>query len=109
MGFTSQLPLSFPKSLIKEEREPLTDVYNEKEKIKIFIEMPGVEKEDVQLDASEGFIEVKAKNFYKKLPIDTQGLDTEKIKAEYNNGVLKINIPKIQRSEEEKKRKIEIE
>ena len=102
-------PQSIPKSLMKEEREPLTDVYNEKERMKIYIEMPGVEKEDIQLDASEGFIEVKAKNFYKKLPIDTQDLDTEKINAKYNNGVLEINIPKIQRSEEEKKRKIEIE
>lgn len=102
-------PQSISKSSLKEEREPLTDIYDEKEKVKIYMEMPGVEKEDVQLDASEGFIEVKAKNFYKKLPIETQGLDAEKISAKYNNGVLKISIPKIQTSEEEKKRKIKIE
>jgi HSP20 family protein len=103
-------PKAIPKSSLKDEREPLTDIYDEKECVKIFIEIPGVAKEDVQLDVSEGFIEVKAKNFYKKLPIRTQGLDVEKIAAKFNNGVLEINIPKAQTSkEEEKKHRIKIE
>lgn len=103
-------PQNIPKSSLKDEREPLTDVYDEKECVKIYMEIPGVVKEDVQLDVLEGFVEVKAKNFYKKLPIKTQGLDVEKVAAKYNNGVLKINIPKVKASEEEeKKRKIKIE
>jgi len=102
-------PQSLPKSSLKEEREPLTDVYDEKESVEVYMEMPGVEKEDVQLDMSEGFVEVKAKNFYKKLPIKTKGLDTEKSIAKYNNGVLKISIPKVQEPEKEEKRKIKIE
>lgn len=102
-------PTNIPKTALKEEREPLTDIFDEKEGVKIYMEMPGVDKGDIQLDVSEGFLEVKAKNFYKRLKLQTTNLNADEATANYNNGVLKINIPKIQTPKEEKKRTIKIE
>jgi len=102
-------PTNIPKTAIKEEREPLTDVFDEKDNVKIYIEMPGVDKGDIQLDISEGFLEVKAKDFYKKLKLQTESLNSEKATATCKNGVLKIDIPKIQTRKEDEKRTIKIE
>jgi len=102
-------PTLTPKSALNEEREPLTDVFDEKDCVKIYLEMPGVDKKDIQLDVSEGFIEVKAKNFYKKVQLSTINLNAEKATADYKNGLLKVNIPKVQTPEEDKKRTIKID
>lgn len=102
-------PTNIPTTAIEKEREPLTDVFDEKEGVKIYIEMPGVDKGDIQLDISEGFLEVKAKKFYKRLTLKTTNLDSEKATATCKNGVLKINIPKIQTPKEDEKRTIKIE
>ena len=82
----------------KETREQLTDVFEEEKAVKIYVELPGEEKDDIQLNVTEGKVEVKAKNFYKM--IDVPGnIDIEKASSNYNNGVLTITIPKKKSSE----------
>ena len=69
-------------------REPLVDIVDEKDKYKIFIEMPGVDKEKVKLDATEDSIEVKTeddKKFYKMIGLDST-INPDSIKASYENG-----------------------
>ena len=58
-------PLTIPKHAIDEVREPLTDIFEEQDHVKLYVELPGVEKNDIQLNVTEGRAEVKAKNFYK--------------------------------------------
>jgi HSP20 family protein len=102
-------PQNISKTALKDEREPLTDIYDKQENLEIYLELPGVEKEDIQLDVSDGFLEVKAKTFHKKLPLEVHGLDTDQITAKYNNGVLNVNIPKVQQADKEEKRTVKIE
>jgi len=103
-------PMLVSKRAIEEEPEPLTDVFEEEKDIKIYMEMPGVDRSDIRLDVADGYVEAKAKNFLKKVKLPAAIVDIEKVVASYNNGVLRVTIPKIQKTvESEKKRTIKIE
>ena len=80
-----------------EPREPLTDFFEEEDAIKIYIELPGENENDIQLNITEGNVEVKAKNFHKVLEVPGN-LEKEKASKKYNNGVLTVTIPKTKQS-----------
>jgi len=103
-------PLTIPKHAIDEVREPLTDIFEEQYHVKLYVELPGVEKNDIQLNVTEGRAEVKAKNFYKVIDLPTRDIEFEKATANYKNGVLEVMIPKTKKTvSEEKKKTINIE
>lgn len=69
----------------------------------IYVELPGVKKEDVELNFNGHILEVKAerkeKNYYKKYQNQweiPQNVDKAKITAKLDNGLLKINLPYLQ-------------
>lgn len=121
-------PVFRPALLDKEgslsEWSPRVDIYDRDEAIVIKAELPGMEKKDIDIDIEGGILtlkgersheeEVKENNYYRKersfgkfhrafkLPED---VDPEKIKADFKNGILKIDIPK---PEERKPRKITV-
>jgi HSP20 family molecular chaperone IbpA len=102
--------LTSENDLIEEAREPLTDVFNEKDHVKIYMELPGVDKGDIQLNVTERAVEVKAKNFTNTVKLPTTDVDHERASASYKNGVLEVTVPKVQRAvNEEKKRTIRID
>ena len=92
---------------------PAVDVYESNGNIVLKAELPGVDKKDISVDVKGRVLtlkgerssdkEVKEENFYRKesfsgtfqrtftLPME---VDPEKIKAEYKDGVLKIEVPK---------------
>ena len=91
-----------------ETREPLTDVFEEEKAVKVYVELPGEEKDDIQLNVTEGKVEVKTKNFYKIIDVP-RNIETEKAAAKYNNGVLTVTIPRKEPLPEREKQKIRIE
>lgn len=106
-------------------REPLTDIIENEKEIKIIAEIPGVEKSDIKINATQDSIEISAETkkeeeekgkgyarrerrytkFYRSFTLPKPVIP-EKAKASYKNGVLEITIPK---AEEEKKTTIKIE
>ena len=92
---------------------PKVDIFEEADHIIMKAELPGVEKDNIAIDVNGRVLtlkgerssdnEVKEGNYYRRersygkfersftLPAET---DSEKIKAEYRDGVLKLNIPK---------------
>jgi HSP20 family protein len=102
--------LTLPKEMPEEAREPLTDVFEDKESIKLYIELPGVEKADIQLNVSQGRAEIKAKNFYKAVDLPSADIEVDKVVANYKNGVLEVTVPKKKKTEpEQAKTTIKIE
>jgi HSP20 family protein len=73
--------------------EPLIDVFEDDNSVKIYLELPGEEKDDVTLNLTEGKIEVKAKTLYQTIPVPNN-IDVEKASSQYRNGVLTVTIPK---------------
>src|SRR5512138_1371 len=55
-------------------REPLVDVMDEKDRYKIYAELPGVDKEKIKLDVADSSIEIKTndeKKFYKMIYLES--------------------------------------
>jgi HSP20 family molecular chaperone IbpA len=90
-----------PKAALEEIREPLVDMFEEDKILKIYVELPGVEKDDIKLKFNEGCIEINAKNFYKKIELPNRQLATRAVSTEYKNGLLHITIPKTNRLRKE--------
>ncbi len=117
------------KELSKYEgfRVPIADVKETESSVIASIEIPGVEKKDIGLNVTENSIEVKVEkkaekevkekgsysyesrshSFYRALPLPAEVKSSE-AKADYKNGVLRVEIPKVKKLEM-KKNKIEIE
>jgi HSP20 family protein len=92
---------------------PAVDMFEKNDHLVIKAELPGMEKKDINLDLKDGVLtlrgerkhenQVQDENFYRRemsygkfvrtfsLPSD---VDSEKIKAEFQNGLLTIEVPK---------------
>jgi HSP20 family protein len=74
-------------------REPLTDVVEEGDKVRVTVELPGVEKEDIDLRAEDRYLSISVdterKKFCKRLDLPCDVL-SESASAEYRNGVLTV-------------------
>jgi HSP20 family protein len=82
---------------ITSEREPLVDVNTTDNEVKVVLEMPGVKKEDIKINAFDGSVEVMANNpqrkYHKTVELP-QDADIETVKSTYNNGILEITFNK---------------
>ena len=103
---------------------PVVDIYENEENIVIKAELPGVDKNDIVVDVKGRVLTLKGErstdnamkedNYYRQersygkferafaLPVE---VDPDKIKADFKDGVLKIDIPK---TEENKPRQVTI-
>lgn len=94
------------ESSISEEREPLTDIIESNEDVSITVEIPGVEKDDIDLNATENQLEITVDTHQRKyhkivnLPSDVKPTTT---KATYKNGVLDVIILKKERKKDGEK------
>ena len=83
------------KPLISEEREPLTDIIEGNEEVSVTVEVPGVEKEDVDLNVTENTLEIKVDNpkrkYHKTVDLPC-GVKPKTTKATYKNGILDVVI-----------------
>ncbi len=111
----------------KEMLTPLSDVIEDKDKVKIVMDMPGVDKKDIVIDLTpEGARIVAEKKIEKKeskknikrferryagyvryIPLPWN-VDIDNAKASYKNGVLEIVIPK-KGAIKKNKKKIKVE
>lgn len=97
----------------KDVREPFTSsIINEKDnELNITAEMPGTGKEDIEVNATENEVVIKAESggrkYYKKLNTPAQ-VDPDSAKAKYNNGVLEVTL-KLKEPPRTNGKKIDIE
>lgn len=103
------MPLTVPKEELDKVREPLVDVFEDKDTVKLYVELPGVEKDDIQLNVIDRHAEVKAKSFYKQIALPTRDIEVDKVSANYKNGVLQVTIPKKTKVVSEEKKTIKID
>jgi HSP20 family protein len=96
-------------------KEPSVDIEDKKREIVVTVDLPGVDKKDIEVHVEQDRIEIKAmkkmekemkkKNYYRRerafsgfykacsLPAL---VDPNKAKSSFKNGVLTINLPKIE-------------
>ncbi len=105
---------AFGHSILNKEitshMQPLLDVYETDNTIVASLDLPGVEKKDVEVSVSNGFLTISGerKNIssegriwqetsfgtFKRTFELTEAVVEDKIKAQFKNGVLKISLPK---------------
>lgn len=82
---------------VEEEREPITDVFDEKDEIRVYAEMPGVSQEDIKLDLKEDILDISVQNgdrkYHKEILLPVK-VKAENLTSSYKNGILEIKIKK---------------
>jgi len=96
---------------VVEEREPLVDIYEEDDKIRVVAELPGVDENKIKVRAvDDKHVVIEASNHDRKyrkeleLPVE---VDADSADAVYKNGVLEITFKK-KKVEEKKGKEIKI-
>ena len=83
--------------VVEEERQPLVDVFDEKDHVLVIIELPGVEKEQISAEVKGDILTLSAatgeRKYYKEV-ILPKDVDAGTLKSKYKNGVLEIRIEK---------------
>jgi HSP20 family protein len=96
-NFKAGTQLGKPHMDLKEKREPLADVIDADKTVRVIVELPGVEKDDIKLSGTDDKLRISvdtAKNkYYKEVELPSK-VDAKKAKSNYKNGVLDITIPK---------------
>ena len=79
-------------------REPLTDVIEEPSQIRIIVELPGVEKNQIDLSTTELVVKIKAQSetrtYRKEIQLPAPVIPKSS-KAKFNNGVLEITFERV--------------
>jgi HSP20 family protein len=83
----------------QQEREPLIDIINGKEEIKIVAELPGVAKENIKLYANENTLTIESstsaeeRRYYKKIEFP-EFVEPSSGRSHYKNGIVEITFKK---------------
>jgi len=97
---------------VSDEREPLTDIVEGTDDVKIMAELPGVEKKDIELEASEDSLSIDVdtpqRKYSKELKLPCK-VKPETTKANYNNGVLEVTLQRAESRKDKKIKKIRID
>ncbi|MBO3804260.1 MAG: Hsp20/alpha crystallin family protein [Candidatus Brockarchaeota archaeon] len=92
-----------PMMEVKGKREPLTDVVEEEEVIRVIAEVPGVEKSDIKLSCSEDLltisVDTEKRKYYKEVKLPSP-VDPKSAKASHKNGILEVVLNKTKKKPE---------
>jgi HSP20 family protein len=87
--------------LIRSEREPLADIVKSDREVKVVVEIPGVNKENIRINAYDNSLEVTTndpqKKYHKVIDLPPEA-DIETVKSTYRNGILEIVFKKKEQS-----------
>lgn len=85
---------------LSSKREPLVDVVEGEDTVTVTAELPGVDKEDIELEATEDTlvinVEDEERQYYKEVDLPVP-VDTDSASATYQNGILDIELHKAER------------
>lgn len=102
---------------------PSTDVYEQNGSIVVTAELPGMKKEDIEVEVQDGHLVIRGErraeekveekdyyrmersfgSFYRRLPLPKQ-VEPDQIRATFEDGVLKVTVPKPVSTEPEPKK-----
>jgi len=81
------------ESVVEEVREPMVDIFEEKDHILVVAEMPGIGAEDVRLEVKDDLLTLHAEKGdkkYRKEILLPESFSREKMRVSCNNGILEI-------------------
>jgi len=88
-----------PMMEVKGKREPLTDVMEEGDVVRVIAEVPGVEKGDINLNCTVDSLTISVetkRKYFKEVELPA-AVDPKSAKATYKNGILEVVLEKTKR------------
>lgn len=99
---------------------PATDIYESKEGVVLYVDLPGVSKETLDIDVDQdiltikgminldtadnmqpSYVDVRANVFERRFTLGDE-LDSNKIEAKLDQGALKLSIPRLEKHQPKK-------
>ncbi|AKG39044.1 MAG: archaeal heat shock protein Hsp20 [Infirmifilum sp.] len=99
------------RPVVKESIEPFTDIFDEGDHYRVIMDLPGVEKEEINIEATENSLVVSTtgeRKYYKEVAFK-EPIKPDTAKAQYKNGVLTVTVEKKEKKAKERGVKIKIE
>jgi HSP20 family protein len=83
--------------VVEEVREPMVDVFDEKDHILVIAELPGVSESEIKVEVAGDILNLTAsdkdRKYAKEILLPSK-VKPETIKTSYNNGILEITLEK---------------
>jgi HSP20 family protein len=100
-------------SHLSAEREPLVDINKTDTEVKVVVEMPGIRKEDIKINAYDSQLEIATskdaqRKYHKNIELPEQA-EIETARSVYNNGVLEVTFNVKKKEAKPKGKEIKIE
>jgi len=99
-----------PPLNLQDQREPLVDIIEEDDQLKVVAELPGVDKKDISLYLDEHHLNITVESperrYYKELELPYE-IDETSARSTYKNGVLETVLKRKERKDRGKQLKIE--
>ncbi|MDG6923507.1 MAG: Hsp20/alpha crystallin family protein [Nitrososphaerota archaeon] len=106
------LPSGKPAMQLKSEREPVVDVIDLENQLKVVAELPGVRKEDINLSLDEKSLTIRVdtekRKYFKELDLPTEVV-AGSAGATYTNGILEVTLDKRSKEPSKKGTQVRIE
>lgn len=90
-------------TIVDEAREPMTDLFDEDDRILVVAELPGVSEADIRYEITAGTLHLTARSGdrrYSKMLSLPAAVTSQGASSSYRNGVLELSLPKIGTSSE---------
>jgi len=95
---------------LSDVREPLVDIIPGEDQIKVIVELPGINKEDINLTATNDTLTVNVvsgqRKYYKEITLPRE-VDADSATSTYNNGILEVTFKTTDKKPKGKSLKIE--
>jgi HSP20 family protein len=82
---------------VDEEREPITDIFDEKDELVIIAEMPGIEEKDIKVNVNGDILGIsafgKSRKYQKEMLLPCK-VNNDPVSSKYNNGIFEIRLKK---------------
>jgi len=97
---------------VKEEREPLVDIVETDGEVQVVAELPGVDKKDIKLTATEDELTISVENperkYFKQVALPVK-VKVREARTQYKNGVLEVAFPKAMQDKRDKGEPLKVE
>jgi len=89
-----------------EQKEPIVDVFEEGDYIRVMAELPGVQENEIKLDIEESTLTISTntatRNYYKKVELPDL-VRNDAVESSYRNGILEVRLRKAKNIKKEEK------
>ena len=84
--------------VVEEVREPMVDIFDEKEHILVIVELPGVTKDKIKIEVNGDILNLstadKGRQYAKEILLPHK-VNSDTVKTSYKNGILEITLEKL--------------